>query len=306
MKKRSFFAGLLLAAYVLSGCGASSASVQSGAQPPPVQRLTPAADDGIYTEPEGFADRQPGRTYGEVVTVSYPDARGASRTAKVALPAGYHESTSYPVVYLLHGIHATVDTWIGMDAPVIAENLYAEGKAKQMILVSVDSFLLPGVEESTAGLKDLVTGYDNIEGDLIGYLMPYIESHFSAAKGRGSTAIAGFSMGGREALGIAFRHPELFGYIGGFSSASGVVKSTGHTDFPSLINDFTIDEAYGGFGAIVLDVGISDDVCKDASYEYADRLTANGFQPVFYDREGGHEGIIWQSGFYQFARRIFA
>ena len=57
---------------------------------------------------------------------------------------------------------------------------------------------------------------------------------------------------------------------------------------------------------IVLDVGISDDVCKDASYEYADRLTANGFQPVFYDREGGHEGIIWQSGFYQFARRIFA
>ena len=123
MKKRLFFAGLLLAAYVLSGCGSSPAAVQSGAQFLPAQRLTPAADDGIYTEPEGFADRQPGRTYGEVVTVSYPAARDASRTAKVALPAGYNESTSYPVVYLFHGIHATVDTWIGMHNRLTLNNI---------------------------------------------------------------------------------------------------------------------------------------------------------------------------------------
>jgi len=294
-------AGLLLTVCLLSGCGASARTVS----PEAAVRMTPAADDGDYTDPPGFADRRDGVAYGQVISISYPGAGGDGREAKVYLPAGYSEDTPYPVVYLLHGIHATTDTWMGMDAPAIAENLYAGGQAKQMIIVSVDSFFLPGVEEQTAGLENLIKGYDNIEDDLIHYLMPYMASNFSVAAGRVNTAIAGFSMGGREALGIAFRHPELFGYIGGFSSASGVAGSIGSTVFPSLIDDFSIDEAYGGFGVILLDVGLTDNVCKDASYEYADRLTANGFQPVFYAREGGHEGIIWQSGFYQFARRIF-
>jgi predicted alpha/beta superfamily hydrolase len=57
------------------------------------------------------------------------------------------------------------------------------------------------------------------EDDLIKDIIPLIESKYSVVADRNHRALAGLSMGGGQTLNIGFTHPDLFNYIGGFSSA---------------------------------------------------------------------------------------
>jgi len=61
---------------------------------------------------------------------------------------------------------------------------------------------------------------DYIENDL----MADVETRFRAAIGRQNRAIVGVSMGGFGAVQLALRHPELFAFVGGLSSAIDVPR----------------------------------------------------------------------------------
>ena len=61
--------------------------------------------------------------------------------------------------------------------------------------------------------------FARFEQDLIDDLIPFIESKYSVKKGRESRALAGLSMGGGQSLNFGLGHPDLFPWIGGFSSA---------------------------------------------------------------------------------------
>ena len=54
-------------------------------------------------------------------------------------------------------------------------------------------------------------------------MIPYINEHYSTRTGRENTAIAGYSLGGRESLFLCFAHPDVFGYVGAFAPVGGVV-----------------------------------------------------------------------------------
>lgn len=60
---------------------------------------------------------------------------------------------------------------------------------------------------------------------MINALIPYINSHYSTKIGREYTGIAGYSLGGREALYLCFAHPDIFGYVGAFEPVGGVVNT---------------------------------------------------------------------------------
>ena len=66
--------------------------------------------------------------------------------------------------------------------------------------------------------------YDLCIDDITGSLMPYMEENYNILTGRENTCVAGWSMGGREALYVGMSHPELFGYIAAFCPAPGLFE----------------------------------------------------------------------------------
>ena len=114
-------------------------------------------------------------------------------------------------------------------------------------------------------------------------------------------------MGGRNALNTAFRHPELFGYVGAFSSARvlGDPDSSGKSAMAPLIREFTVDPSAGNFEMLMLCVGRQDDVCGAETYRIHENMTENGVEHIFYDMEGGHQNTVWQNALYNFGLRLF-
>ncbi len=78
----------------------------------------------------------------------------------------------------------------------------------------------PGAGKS-AGPTRGGMGRDNsaFEADLLGDIIPYVESHYAVQAGRQSRALAGLSMGGGQALSVGLGHRDVFAWVGGFSSA---------------------------------------------------------------------------------------
>lgn len=256
--------------------------------------------DAMYLSP------QPGETYGETMTIDYYSSTvGMSRKANVFLPAEYNESRRYPVLYLLHGLGADQEGWGDMGAKYIVQNLHIYDEVPEMIVVCTDSLVVSGDRNRDMEIGEIVAGYDQSIDDIVNDLMPFVNRNFSVKQGRENTAIAGYSMGGRESLYIGFSHPELFGYIGAFSPASGVIAESAWGALPALMEDFTINAQYGQFPMLLLNIGINDEICKTATELYDAVLTQKSIQHIFYETEGGHDGGVWQHGLYHFAKRLF-
>ena len=174
-----------------------------------------------------------------------------------------------------------------------------------MIVVFPNSAVNEEENTDNLSIKEKVKVYDLTGEDLISSLMPYVNSHYSVKTGKENTALAGYSMGGRETLYTAFNHQDLFGYIGAFSSEYVLGDLGYHSTIPSLVDNFTIDPDKGGFDLIMLCVGRQDDDCGEETYRIHDNMSLNGINHIFYDIEGGHENSVWQNALYNFAIKIF-
>lgn len=258
------------------------------------------------TTSDTFMEKQEGKDYRDPQMVTYHSGiTGTDRQAMVFLPADYNEKSTYPVLYLLHGMGGSYVTWNNKNASVILQNLYNEHKAKEMIVVCVDSNVNPESYTDEDNLSELITAYDKTGDDLIGFLKPYIEAHFPVKKGRMNTAIAGYSMGGRNAIAIAFAHQELFGYLGAFSPENVVKEMKINTQYTPVIDNLAIQKGTGGFRLFLLVVGNRDDDCGYVSYDLEEYLQEKSIDHIFYDMDGGHENSVWQNALYNFSRYLF-
>lgn len=184
-----------------------------------------------YIMPEGYNQRYMKGNGVKWCCLSYYSSITLSkRKLNVILPYEYNDEKEYPVLYLLHGIGGDENEWKGAGLEYMISNLLAEHKIKEFIIV------LPNVRtraEDKGNPEDIFTlehfrAFDIFREELEENIMPFIEESFKTKKGRENTAIAGFSMGGREALYIGLTRPEAFGYIGAFSSAYGIFSYTNH------------------------------------------------------------------------------
>ena len=240
----------------------------------------------------------------------WSDITQSIRKANVILPAEYSESKTYPVVYLLHGIGGDENEWKEAGPEYIIGNLIAEGKLPPVIAV------LPNVrtrKNDARNPEDIFTkehffAFDQFMLELKNHLMPYISEHFSIAKEREQTAIAGLSMGGREALYIGLNNLDLFGYIGAFSPAYGIFGYTnnGVTE-QGLIqkNDFCIKEEYKDNTFLMIMNGDDDKVVFHEPARYHEALVENGTEHLFYITKGGHDFDVWSKGLYCFLQYLF-
>lgn len=246
--------------------------------------------------------------YGEIDQIQYQSATtGTIRHAKVLLPAGYSKDKKYPVLYLLHGIGGDENEWMGANPKVLIGNLVESKEAKEMILVfpNVRARVLDGGNPKDIFSIPHFQAFDNFINDLQNDLMPYIKKHYSIAEGKENTAIAGLSMGGREALYIGLTLPDIFGYIGAFSPAFGLLSySNNEVTEKGLFTERTLKLPDGYHNYIMILTGDDDTVVRDEPLRYHKVLSQNGVEHRFDIITGGHDFKVWSEGLYRFVKSI--
>ena len=253
--------------------------------------------DPYVEAPAGFDAERPGIAHGTLESVEYKsESVGTIRKATVYLPPKYDASKKYPVLYLLHGIGGDEREWLDGVPNVILDNLIAEGKAKDMIIVMPNG--RAQVNDSKEGnVMATFPAFAQFDKDLLGSLIPFIESKYSVYTDKMHRAIAGLSMGGGQSLNFGLANMDVFAYVGGFSSAP-------NTNMPEvLIPDVEKTKAQNSLLWMVC--GSEDNLMYNSS-----RLKAfcdeHGIPCTLINYPGeGHNFVVWKYGLYKFAQLIF-
>lgn len=253
--------------------------------------------------------RRNGVSYGSFVHKTYYSSTTKSyRGINIMLPANYTPQKKYPVLYVLHGIFGDENTLLGNNISEIVGNQVANGNAKDMIVV------LPNVYASTNGASPSFTdagvaGYNNFINDLVNDLMPYMKNNYSISESREDQAIAGFSMGGRQALYIGMTRSDLFGYVMGISPAPGLTPGRDWAMYhPGQLqeSELKVKHTEAPPYAIMLCCGTNDRTVGNFPESYHNILTNNSVNHIWYTVPGAdHDNRAIASGINNFVGAIF-
>lgn len=139
--------------------------------------------------------------------ITHHEYRSESMKRKVGyslyLPPGYEKNPTvrYPVIYHLHGAGGN-ELRAVTSAQVLQEGILA-GHLPEMIMV------FPNGGRATM-YQDSADGRFKAETTLIKELIPHIDATYRTIADRKGRCIEGFSMGGRGAVHLALKHPDLF------------------------------------------------------------------------------------------------
>ena len=282
---------------------------------PPKQELMDTVEVEQFC-PASASDNRSGVTYPKAEHIKYySEFTKCDRWANVVLPANYDPSKKYPVVYVLHGIFCDEGTFLNDSnyrLVQICTNLASDGLAKDMIIVFPNMYATgdPNMTGPEFHKEETLIPYDNFIYDLTGSLMPYIEKNYSVLTGRDNTAIAGFSMGGREALYIGLQRPDLFAYCGAFSPAPGLTPGGSDWAFnhPGMISEseMTFENKQYSPKLLLISCGTNDGTVGAYPKSYHNIFECNNVKHIWYEIPGAnHDATAVNSGFYNFVRYIF-
>ena len=140
----------------------------------------------------------------------------------------------YPVMYLISGTTDTEEVYFKVGKMnLILDNLIAEGKAKEMILVLPygNPTLLKSERQPQqagggmfGGMGGFGGGY-NFNKDFTDVLMPFIEQNYRTINDAAHRGIGGFSRGGNQGLSIGLANLDKFSYLCSYSSFTQVRDS---------------------------------------------------------------------------------
>jgi enterochelin esterase-like enzyme len=257
-------------------------------------------DVRVYPEPpKDFKTVRSGVPQGRVELFEYDSAvTGTRRKANVYLPPGYAADKKYPALYLLHGIGGDETEWLRFASPnVILDNLIAEGKAEPMIMVIPNGRALP--DDRAIGnpfTPERAAGFAKFERDLLDYLIPAIESHYSVLTDRDHRALAGLSMGGGQTLNFGFSHLDVFAWLGAFSSAPNTKPPLELVPDPAA--------ARKELKLLYLSCGNQDGLISISQGMHL-YLKERGVPHIWNVDDHGHDAETWGSNLYQFTQKIF-
>lgn len=224
-----------------------------------------------------------------------------TRNFKVYLPPNYG-SEKLPVLYLYHGTGEDITGWEKQGYILhILDNLFAENKAKKMIVVMDYGVALnPEQEKMPDNYPRTVISSKNLDKIVIQELIPYIEKKYKTS---GKKAIAGLSRGSYQAMLIGVSHPEVFSAIGAFSPV--IYEGTEAEPFKELpIGNLlkTKKKPYFFIG-----IGEKEDVLFFKFNEVLTTFLHQNNYPYFQYKspETRHEWLTWRRSLYQFSQHIF-
>ena len=254
--------------------------------------------DEYKAAPQGFDQERAGIAKGTVQLIEYQsESVGTIRKANVYLPPKYDKKKKYSVLYLLHGIGGDEWEWVrdGGVPNIIMDNLYADGKVADMIVVMPNG--RAAKDDSRAGGYGSAPAFGEFDKDLIGSLIPYIEKNFSVYTDKNHRAIAGLSMGGGQSLNFGLGHMDVFAYVGGFSSAPNTMRAA------QLIPD--VDKVKKENKLLWMVCGGADGLMNNSAQLKA-FCDEKGIPCTLINYpQGQHNFVVWKYGLYNFAQLIF-
>jgi enterochelin esterase-like enzyme len=252
----------------------------------------PAFDD----PPAGIDTRRDGIPHGKLEMIEYESKTvGTTRRMQVYTPPGYSKERKYPVLYLLHGIGGDETEWHRFAHPdLLLDNLLADGKALPMILVMPNGRARKN-DRAEGDVYAAAPAFAVFEQDLLGDVIPAIESRYSVEADREHRAIAGLSMGGGQSLNFGLAHMGTFAWVGGFSSAP-------NTRPPEqLVPD---PAAAAKLKLLWLSCGNRDSLIPISQGVHA-YLKEKGVPHVWHVDGNGHDPTHWRNALWRFLQGVF-
>jgi enterochelin esterase-like enzyme len=220
----------------------------------------------------------------------------AWRRMFVYTPPGYETSgQKYPVLYLQHGGGEDERGWSQQGRTgIILDNLIAKKQAVPMIIVMADG-------NST-----------DFNAELLNNVIPYVEKTFRVKTDKDSRALAGLSMGGIQALNIGIGNPELFSYLGIFSSGwyARPMAATGAFGGDETEKNYALlkekkDYYNKAFKQFWLSMGGEEDIAYNNCQVMMKRFDEIGIKYTYFDTPGGHTWPVWRESLLRFAPLLF-
>jgi len=215
----------------------------------------------------------------------YSNAIGSYNTALVYTPASYASSEkNYPVFYLISGTTDTEEVYYKVGRMnIIADNLIAEGKAEEMIIVLPYGNPMKVMQQAPA------TQFigDVFSQDFVNDLMPYIEANYRTINDADHRAIGGFSRGGNQALSNGLLNLDKFSYLCSYSSFTS-------TNLPKVYDNAKSTNAK--INLFWLGIG-TDDFLFKTSHDYLEFLDQKGINHCM-EFTTGKFGHTWMNAKY--------
>lgn len=244
--------------------------------------------------------------HGQVHQLEYfSTVRNKLINMQVYTPAGYEKSKKkYPVLYLQHGGGEDETGWVNQGKTnYILDNLIAEGKAKEMIIVMTNgTFNIPG-----APFGYSVEGMKPFEKELTELIIPFVEQNFRVKNDRNSRALAGLSMGGGQTFFTGLQHTDLFAHLGIFSTGvfGGIREASSFDAEKALPGLITNAPKYNKeLKTLYISVGQDDPRITPTTKAVKD-MQSQGLNIIFNTFPGDHEWQVWRKSLHDFVQKIF-
>jgi enterochelin esterase-like enzyme len=259
--------------------------------------LKPDDKPAFPNPPEDFDKVREGIAHGKLEMVEYDSKSvGTKRKALVYTPPGYSAGQKYPVLYLLHGIGGDENEWRrGGHPEIILDNLIADKKAVPMIIVMPNGRAQPDDRPGTNAMAT-APAFGKFDQDLLGSLIPFIQSKYSVKADREDRALAGLSMGGGQSLNFGLANLDTFAWVGGFSSAPNTKPAT------ELVPD--PEKATKQLKLLYISCGNKDGLIRISQNVHA-YLKEKNVPHIWHVDEHAHDFQHWKKALYQFSQLIF-
>ena len=221
--------------------------------------------------------------HGSLTNVSYTSSASVDPPGRhyvaIYTPPGYdpHRSAPYPTLYLVPGYTGIEIEWsTAGDATNIIDNLIGSKRVPPMVVVMPDPSGF--TQDCTLDPGGAATEF---AGDLLGNVVPYVQTHYNVASAATQRAVAGLSCGGGFTTDLLVNHTTAFGSFGIFSP------------YPSLDSVTPAQATAIKAVHVFLGAGLQDPIYDNATIELS-TLQASGIHPITDDVDGSHEWHVWR------------
>ncbi len=255
-------------------------------------------DKQIYPEPtDAIVQSREAVPKGKLEMIEYDSQSvGTRRKMNVYTPPGYSSDNSYPVLYLLHGIGGDETEWQRFATPdVLLDNLIADSKIVPMIVVMPNGRAQKN-DRAEGNVFSAAPAFEKFQEDLLGDVIPTIESRYSVQADREHRALAGLSMGGGQSLNIGLTNLSKFAWIGGFSSAPNTKSPQELLPQPSDTKE--------KLRLLFLSCGNQDGLIR-VSQRMQRYLDEKGVPHEWNVDAHGHDATHWRNNLYHFVQLLF-
>jgi enterochelin esterase-like enzyme len=214
--------------------------------------------------------------------ITSPGSVAGLSTLAIYTPPGYdpHRSKPYPTVYLSGGYKSSEIDWsTRANAANILDNLIGKARIEPVVVVMTKSAF------TDCQARDGATYAEN----LLGRVIPYVESHYRVSREASRRAFAGLSCGGGLAASLLLHHTGAFGYFGLFSPYPASVSAARARAVTHV--------------RVMIGVGKQDPIHYNALSDLSE-LRRAGVE-VFTDLiDGGHDWYVWRILLRDFLTRV--